>query len=121
MVRQSSKREYAEAVRARYGRAGKREKGRILDEFVAATSYHRVYARRLLRTAPVAVERAPKQRSPRQYGPAEVGLLRACWFLTDEICSKRLNPFLAELLARLAACEALPEDARRRWLSESGG
>lgn len=37
MVQSSSKREYAAAVRGRYRRASKGEKGRILDEFVAAT------------------------------------------------------------------------------------
>ena len=82
MVRQSSKREYAEAVRTRYGRAGTREKGRILDEFVGATGYHRVYARRLLRTAPTAIEQAPTKRAPRprQYGPADpfAALRRGC-------------------------------------------
>ena len=41
--------EYREAVRLRYLRAGKREKGRILDEFVQVTGYHRKAAIRLLR------------------------------------------------------------------------
>ena len=83
MVRQSSKREDAEAVRSRYQRAGKREKGRILDQFVGATGYHRVYARRLLRTTPAAVERMPTKRAPRprQYGPADpfAALRRGCY------------------------------------------
>ena len=111
-MQRSSKREYAAAVRARYQRAGKGEKGRILDEFVAATGFHRVYARRLLRAAAGAVTRRPR-RAPRrrQYGLAELALLRVCWLVTDEICSKRLSPFLAELLGRLAACEALPPEA----------
>src|SRR5947208_16372214 len=37
----------------------------------------------------------------RSYGPAEVELLRVCWLVTDGICSKRLAPFLPELLDRL--------------------
>jgi len=41
--------EYREAVRERYLRAGKKGKGRILDEFVNVTGYHRKSAIRLLR------------------------------------------------------------------------
>lgn len=112
MVQSSSKREYAEAVRGRYRRASKGEKGRILDEFVAATGYHRVYARRLLRLMPAApAARPPRAPRRRRYGPAEQALLQACWLVADAICSKRLSPFLPELLERLAACAALPPEA----------
>ena len=34
-------REYTQAVRERYLRASKKEKGKILDEFVSVTGYHR--------------------------------------------------------------------------------
>src|SRR5204862_1737217 len=44
---------------------------------------------------------------PRSYGPAEVALLRMCWSATDGICSKRLAPFLPELLERLRGWHAL--------------
>src|SRR3989442_2474145 len=61
--------EYAAAVRQRYRRAGKKEKGRILDEFCAATGMHRKAATRLLgrsvRLAPV-----PKSKGRPGYGPA---------------------------------------------------
>ncbi len=40
--------EYTEAVRERYLRANKKEQGRILDEFVNVTGYHRKSAIRLL-------------------------------------------------------------------------
>jgi hypothetical protein len=59
-VRRESKWDLAAAVRARYFRVGK---GRILDEFCAATGYHRVYARRLLgRGLP-----APRSDASRRY------------------------------------------------------
>ena len=38
------------ATRSRYQRASKKEKGKILAEFVELTGYHRVYARSVLRT-----------------------------------------------------------------------
>jgi hypothetical protein len=112
-VRRSSAREYAEAVRPRYRRADRVGKGRILDEFCAATGYHRVYARRLLgrwAVPHVGVPRAEAPR-PRRYGSEALGLLAACWEVADGICSKRLAPFLGELLERLAACNALPPQA----------
>jgi hypothetical protein len=111
-VQRASKQEYAQAVRGRYRRASKRAKGQILDEFCAATGYHRVYARRVLGGPPPAAA-ATGRRCPRarRYGAVEGGLLQACWELTDGICSKRLAPFLPELLAKLEAGDALPPEA----------
>ena len=40
--------EYIEAIRGRYVRAGKTEKGGILDEAVRVTAYHRKAVVRLL-------------------------------------------------------------------------
>ena len=40
--------EYTEAVRERYLRASKKEKGEILGEFTEVTGYHRKAAIRLL-------------------------------------------------------------------------
>ena len=47
-----SVREYVEALRERYRRAGRRDKGRMLDEFTQVTGYHRKAAIRLLRRGP---------------------------------------------------------------------
>lgn len=121
-MQRTSKREYAAAIRGRYRRASKREKGRILDEFCAATGYHRVYARRLLgqHPPPPAARSGRRQPRARRYGPLEVGLVRACWEVTDGICSKRLAPFLPELLAKLAACGALPPEATAEVIARVG-
>ena len=45
----ASIREYTEAVRGRYLRASKMEKGKILDEFTKVTGCHRKAAIRLIR------------------------------------------------------------------------
>ncbi|MCJ7808159.1 MAG: hypothetical protein MUP73_05610, partial [Dehalococcoidia bacterium] len=59
--------EYTEAVRERYLRASKKEKGRILDEFTEVVGCHRKAAIRLLhRTNQGRVNR--KRGCPRQYG-----------------------------------------------------
>jgi len=90
-------REYTEAVRGRYLRASKKEKGRILDEFINVTGYHRKAAIRLLHRG--NQPRVSKRRGrPRQYGIIVAGALRAAWEATDRLCSKRLCPFLPELV-----------------------
>ena len=48
----TSKRELQLALRPRYRQADKAEKGRILEQFVAATGYHRKYAIALLKHGP---------------------------------------------------------------------
>ena len=51
MMSQRSKRELSEEIRPRYLKAKRAEKKVMLDEFVAATGYHRKYATRILRIA----------------------------------------------------------------------
>jgi hypothetical protein len=103
-VQRASVRDYAAAVRRRYQRGSKAERGRVLDDFCAATGYHRVYARALLHgPAPEAAGEPPRHGRPRRYQEAEVRLLQACWEVTDGLCGKRLAPFLPELLERLGA------------------
>jgi len=41
--------ELVAAIAERYPRGDRRERGRILDEFTAATGFHRKHAKRLLR------------------------------------------------------------------------
>ena len=90
-------REYTEAVRGRYLRATRKEKGRILDEFTKVLGCHRKAAIRLLRRG--SQPRANKRRGRSgQYGAAVAEALRVAWEATDRLCSKRLHPFLPELL-----------------------
>jgi len=88
--------EYAAAVRSRYLRGSVGEKKAILDEFCKATGRHRKSAIRLLHQVGSA---AGKRRGrPRQYGPDFALALKVAWEATDCICSKRLAPFLKELV-----------------------
>jgi len=73
------------------------EKGKILDEFTKVTGYHRKAAIRLLcRGNQQRVKR--KRGRPQQYGAAVASALRVVWETTDRLCSKRLHPFLPELV-----------------------
>ena len=91
-------REYTEAVRERYLRGSKKEKGKILDEFTRVTGYHRKAAIRLFRHCNQTGVNKRRGR-PRQYGMAVAGALRVAWEATDRLCSKRLHPFLPELVS----------------------
>ena len=90
-------REYTEAVRGRYFLAAKRERGKILDEFTKVTGCHRKAAIRLFRRG--NQPRTNKKRGrPRRYGANVAEALRVAWEATDRLCSKRLHPFLPELV-----------------------
>src|SRR5688572_4992230 len=101
-VRQESKHEPVTALQRRYARAGRTEKGQILDEFVAATGYHRKWAIELLRHGPPPA-RSGRGGRPRVYSAVVVGALRTVWEASGELCGKRLAPFLAEFVPALEA------------------
>ena len=94
---QKGKRELLEAVRPRYLRASKADKTRILDEFVASTGYHRKYAIRLLKHG-VKQGRKKKPGKSKVYQGEVVIVLIKIWVICDRICSRRLHPFLPEMV-----------------------
>ena len=92
--------EYIEAVRERYLKASRGEKGQILDEAVMVTGYHRKAAVRLLRGS--RNNRAVDRRGrARKYGTEVVAALKVAWEASDRMCSRRLQPFLPELAEAL--------------------
>lgn len=93
----ASIREYTEAVRDRYLAVSRKEKGKILDEFTKVTGCHRKAAIRLIRRGN-RVRAKERRGRPRKYSAAVVGALRVVWEATDRLCSKRLHPFLSELV-----------------------
>lgn len=63
----NGKRELLSSVRAEYLKVGKVENGRILDQFVRATGYHRKYAISLLKHGP-STRSKQKRGNRRRYG-----------------------------------------------------
>ena len=98
--------EYAEAVRGRYFRAGKKAKTEILNEFVATTEMHRKAVIRLLNGRGRSLGKKKRGR-PRLYGHEAMAALRVAWEASDCLCSKRLQPFLPELASILKRCGEL--------------
>lgn len=96
--------EYAARQHERYMRATRQEKRRILDEFVAVTGYHRKAAIRLLRRDPDRSGTGRRRGRPTEYGPEIAGLAKTAWEASGQISSRRLQPFLPQLVDRLAVC-----------------
>jgi hypothetical protein len=87
-----------ELIRAwgpRYRMASRKEKTKILDEFVALTGYHRKSAIRALTRKPRPKDTRGR---PRTYTNEVKATLIELWELSGKLCSKRLAPFLPELM-----------------------
>ena len=98
------------AIRSRYQRASKKEKGQILAEFIELTGYHRVYARSVLRTVerklareqPTPAEsKSATAKSRKVYDQQVLIILRQIWMILDYICGKRLVAIMPEVIRRL--------------------
>jgi len=120
MMSQRSRRELIETIRPRYLKANKVGKAQILDEFVATTGYHRKYAIRVLKHG--AKPSGLKKPGRRKKYQGEVILrLEQLWEICGRICSKRLQPFLPEIVAVLERCGelCLPQETKALLLGMS--
>lgn len=106
MMSQRSKRELWETIQPRYLKASKSKKQKILDEFIAATGFHRKYAIRILRHGYPRGQYKKKGKQPIYRGEV-VDVLEQIWEIYGRICSKRLHPFLAEGVRILERCHEL--------------
>jgi hypothetical protein len=96
-----AKRELLSKVYPRYREANRKQKTIILDEFIASTGYKRKYAIRLLsQPTPPNTTIIKRPRAP-YYGKEVQEALIVAWSAANYIASKRLAPFLAELVPAL--------------------
>jgi hypothetical protein len=97
MMSSRSRKELIVVIQPRYLKATRRGKKQILDEFAAATGYHRKYAIRVLRQRPrpKGLKKAGKQKI---YRGEVVQALIVIWEICGRICSRRLKPFIPEML-----------------------
>ena len=95
----ATRQELVHAIGERYRTVSAEEKGRILDEFVALTGYHRKHAIRVLNGC-TGIPAAGHKRL-RLYDEAVRQALIVLWEASDRICGKRLKPLLLVLLTAL--------------------
>lgn len=115
------------AMAGQYRRSAKKKKGRILDAFVEATGYNRVYATQVLRGHGRRVEvkpgvvlegrarqKGPRRAREREYGPDVLKALKKVWKCMDYLCGKRLAAALPEVVPRLVSCGELKVSRKAR-------
>ena len=110
-LRYQARRALLQQTVPQYREASPSQKKTLLDAFVAATGYHRTYARWLLNHAE-EVQQILHRPRPRQYGPEVQHALFLAWHAANRICAKRLIPFLPTLVESLERHEHLHIMAR---------
>jgi len=107
------KKSVTRVIASRYRNSNKKEKGKILEEFLELTGYTRSYASYLLGshgkklriTSNVVivgdVRKKTKRNRDKIYDSRVLDALKKIWFIMDCICGKRLAPMLGELIGVL--------------------
>lgn len=102
---------YLRLMKPRYHKAGRKEKGHLLDEMEAVTHLNRKTLTRLMNGG--SLERKPRSRERgKTYGLAFDGGLRVIYESLDGICAARLTPNLVWIARHLdthGELEATPE------------
>ena len=114
MLTMRQKKAVTRELRKRYQKARKKEKTVILGEFTQLTGYNRCYACQVLnlkkekvlgylniagkRIKYIADKRKIKRKKKKIYDQDVLVALKEIWKIFDYICSKRLAPFLSEII-----------------------
>ena len=114
-----ARRELLNKLRRRYSGADKKQKNKILDEFIQVTQYGRKHAIALLNKDERQTDRPKGAGRKRKYDETVKQVLIQIWRVANEICSKRLIPFLPDLLEALERTGRLEvtEEVRAKLLS----
>ena len=128
MLTMGQKKAVTRELRDRYQRLSEKEKTIFLNEFIQLTRYNRSYAARALRIKEVLGymniagkrvklvrdNRKIKRKKKKIYDQEVFGVLRKIWEIFDYICSKRLAPFLSEIIPVLEKWEEIKLSAKVR-------
>jgi len=99
----SARREMLISIRQRYLKSSWTEKGRVLDGFIAVTGYDRKYAISLLHQKSKSTNSVKEKVRPgaQVYDEQFRQVLLYIWYTANQVCSKRLVPFLPDLVAAM--------------------
>jgi len=124
-------------IAERYQRARKKEKGKILDEFVSLMGYNRNYASWLLRNIGRKVvikgkrgsviligeqQKIKREGRKKVYGKEVEKALKEVWYILDCPCGRRLGDYIGEIVPILEEKGEIKitEEVREKLLKISG-
>jgi len=116
-----SRKELIRHARASYNQADWKEKTKILDGLIESTGYERKYAITVLNSTNTKKLCKIKTVKKQKYDEDVKQALFTVWFAANQICGKRLTPFLPELVSVLESRGhlSLSADVRKRLLGIS--
>lgn len=94
----------------KYKSATKKEKTILIDKLIDLMEYNRCHARYVLRNY-IASTRHKKQKRRKIYGKEFEKELKKIWYILDNICGKRLAPYMEEAVMVLERHGELEVDA----------
>ena len=109
-----AKRELLASIQDRYQGSSKKDKGRILDEFIAVTGHHRKHGIRLLGRLGEDADQMSGVKGRRIYDEAVREAVILVWEASDRICGKRLKAALPHLVESMERHGHLDLDAEVR-------
>lgn len=117
-------------VSKRYQKARKKEKSKILDEFIKIVGYTRCYASYILRNwgRKIVLKRKDglriiligdrrkkiKRQKKRTYNQKVLETLKKIWYICDCICGKRLGPYLSIIIPILEKHKEIKLDSETK-------
>ena len=116
-----AKHELLASIRDRYRESSRKDKTKILDEFIAVTGHHRKHGIRLLAQCEGGADKAGAVKGRRIYDEAVREVVILIWEASDRICGKRLKaamPHLVESMERHGHLD-LDHGVRERLLTAS--
>ena len=127
MLTMRQKKAVTKELKDRYQRSSKKEKTIMLNGFIQLTRYNRSYAARVLRIKEVlgymniggrrvrlVRDNKRKRNKNKVYDQDVLEALKEIWKIGDYICSKRLAPYLSEIIPVLEKWGEIKLDAKVR-------
>lgn len=97
----NARKQYLEALRMEYDKAGESRRSSLLDEAEKRTGLNRKYLIRVLNHAPARKAKGRRRRRRAEYGAAVITALIEIWDIFEQPCGQRLAPVLRTELDRL--------------------
>lgn len=109
---------YVRILQSQYRKAGKKNKGKIIDELVKNVGYHRKYAISLLAGKKWFDLRKKESLKRIRISPYAciIDPLKELWLISNYCCPERLQPFIPELLRVLEEKKEIEVSQRQKEL-----